>query len=548
MAFITGCATITYNDWKYPLSGYPVPLVTIEQKAARVSDGPVQYLDTAITLEGKIFDPTPSDGISYTGMLIQAERLRKVFSNDGLLTISPLSGSNYASGAYPCKVENISFRPTPDNWTMSIDYSVSLSSQTRLAHSGQLIDSATNSWQLVPIEEYAALPIPTTGISGVDFTAMTSVPGLRVTHTINAVGKYVPSGAVTGSPSGYLYTKLCEAISWVNQNFSVGKPSFLDNHTCYDFIRNVDYNVVEGSYGITDTFSVYAGSGKGAKSGGYLDSYSVETSFDLESSLRTVSIEGTIQGLESYGTSFSGITSTFPYGISGCSGIPSNLSGISIRPPVAPSSVKFLNALSGLIAIRPYIYGRANGFNISGLIGPTGSCTGNQILNPEPKSSSIGYNPKEGVITYSFSYDTRPISLIPCALSESFSVNDTLPSQQVAEIFVIGRSLGPVLQDLATYTSPTRTVNYEVTLPRASSISGIIPYAIYSKISGIIEGFNPENTIPFTDPQQIKKMRSFVKENSETWDPINGKFTKNKSWIYTICEGTLDNLNSPTIG
>ena len=158
MAFITGCATITYNDWKYPLSGYPVPLLTIEQNAARVSDGPVQYLDTSITLEGKIFDPTPSDGISYTGMLIQAEILRKVFSNDGLLTISPLSGSNSASGAYPCKVENISFRPTPDNWTMSIDYSVSLSSQTKLAHSGQLIDSATNSWQLVPIEEYAVLP------------------------------------------------------------------------------------------------------------------------------------------------------------------------------------------------------------------------------------------------------------------------------------------------------------------------------------------------------------------------------------------------------
>ena len=545
MAFITGCATITYNDWKYPLSGYPVPLLTIEQNAARVSDGPVQYLDTSITLEGKIFDPTPSDGISYTGMLIQAERLRKVFSNDGLLTISPLSGSNSASGAYPCKVENISFRPTPDNWTMSIDYSVSLSSQTKLAHSGQLIDSATNSWQLVPIEEYAVLPI---GISGIEFTAMAMVPGLRITHSINAAGKYAPSGPVTGSSSGYLYAKLCEAISWVNQNFQVGKPSFLDNHTCYDFIRNIDYNIIEGTYGITDAFSIYAGSGV-AKTGGYLDSYSVETSFESESSKKTVSINGTIQGLETYGTSFSGITATFPYGISGCTGVLS-ASNVSITPPPTPSSLKFINALSGLAAIRPFIYSRANAFGTfeSGLIGPTGNCSGNTILNPESTSSSIGYNVKEGVITYSFTFYNRPISLIPCALSESFSVTDTLPSQQIAEIFIIGRSLGPVLQDLGTFTSPVRTVNYEANLPKPSSLSGIMSYATYSKISGMIEGFNPENIIPFTDPQQIKKMRSFVKENSETWDPVNGKFTKNKSWVYTICEGTLDNLNSPTIG
>lgn len=552
MAFITGCATITYNDWNYPLSGFPVPLLTIEQNAARVSDGPVQYLDTSITLEGKILDTTPSDGISYTGMLIQAERLRKVFSNDGLLTISPLSGGGAeVEGAYPCKVQNINFRPTPDNWTMSIDYTVSLSSNTRLANSGQLIDSATNSWQLVPIEEYAVLPIPTSGMSGIELTAMTAVPGLRVTHNISAVGKYVPSGNTSGSPSGYTYTKLYEAISWVDANFDVGKPSFLDDHTCYDFVRNIDYNIVEGNYGITDTFSIYAGSGIGASSGGYLDSYSVSTSFDLESSLKTVSIEGTIQGLESYGLSFSGITSTFPYGIN-ISGSSSNSSGMLIKPPVMPSSVKFINALSGLNSITPHIYARAQGFNESGsgIIGPTGNlCNWNVVLNPDPKSSSIGYNPKEGSITYSFSYDTRPISLVPCALFEDFTVSDTLPSQQIAEIFVIGRSLGPVLQDLGTYAAPIRTVNYQVVLPRTGgSISGTIPYATYARISGMIEGFNPQNTVPFTDAQQIKKMRSFVKENSETWDPINSKFTKNKSWVYTICEGTLENLNNPSIG
>ena len=202
--------------------------------------------------------------------------------------------------------------------------------------------------------------------------------------------------------------------------------------------------------------------------------------------------------------------------------------------------------------------------------------TGEQF-NPARRSFSITKNPVEGTISYSASFDTRNNNTIPCSKSESIVVNDTHPSHIFAETAVLGRRMGPVLQDINTQTSWKRNLSIEV------GVSGVIHGkdwndAMRSKPSMMVNKcFHPDfnvgsladaeincNNAGFTwvDPAvqqcgQGNAIREIIDSISpraklgitnyfvsagpqESWDAINGQYTFSIEWTYELEEGPFD--------
>ena len=88
-------------------------------------------------------------------------------------------------------------------------------------------------------------------------------------------------------------------------------------------------------------------------------------------------------------------------------------------------------------------------------------------VNPTPTSKTSTQQPGNGIITYSVSYEAKKGGFgdfIPYVKKEEFSVSDTYPGQVYAEHVVLGRKLGPVLQDVGTQTHWLREVSLSCTV------------------------------------------------------------------------------------
>jgi hypothetical protein len=192
-------------------------------------------------------------------------------------------------------------------------------------------------------------------------------------------------------------------------------------------------------------------------------------------------------------------------------------------------------------------------------------------INPVKKSFSVSRNPVAGTINYSVSFGTGNDNCFPCALSESVVVNDTHPSHVFAETSVLGRRMGPVLQDINTQTSWKRNLSVDL------SVSGVIHGCDWKeamkakpsmKISGcqhpfytnkaecltarhswinkkqqpcnqgtvlreVIDAISPRKKVGITN--------YFVSSGpNESWDAINGKYTFAIEWTYELEEGPVE--------
>ena len=188
-------------------------------------------------------------------------------------------------------------------------------------------------------------------------------------------------------------------------------------------------------------------------------------------------------------------------------------------------------------------------------------------LSGVPKNKTITRNPVEGTINYSLSFSTGAGSCFDCVLDEQVSVNDTHPNHVFAETAVLGRRLGPVLQDINTQTSWKRQLSVELV------VSGVVhgcqwEEAMRNKPSmRVQECFYPGLTKTECDAAGFSwvdvvnepcntggKLRTVIDDISprdkvginayyvsagptESWDAINGQYTFNIEWTYELQEG-----------
>jgi hypothetical protein len=531
--------TVNYGIFIFnAASGYPSPMITISKETQRDGAGRSIGNTTNITLEGKIFHTSGDATLGFQNLLDKEKELRKVFSIDGYNLGIACSANSNTSTFSGIKISRYSANKTENNWTTTIDYSIDLVCET-IPTTGTgifYVSSTQDDWTIEPLDENSYTTMGQLGLLGVKGFAnpplstdqVGKIPGqiknypfYKVTRNLGAVGKYVPRANTPTSGE----SALINAKRWVDYHLAdttFTMTGIIANLSLCNFIRSINKSETEGSYRITDNWIAIPPSATP-----FIETFTIESQLD-QTLMRTVTVNGTVKGLEpiSTGNLYNNLSSGMLTGIS-----PTITSNIRLS---SPYNNKFDNAASGYSGVKNLIWDRANAFastgtNISGFNFGSRYRRQENNLNPIPINVTEGFNPAEGSITYSWGFNNRPLNLITGSISENLTIDDNLPSQLYASIFVLGRKLGPVLQDMGTVSSYNRSVTLEVVMPRPTSLRDLVfPLESYRAITGVIDSLDPNKLYPGA-------IRSFVKQNSENWNPNEGRFVKTKAWEWTKC-------------
>lgn len=432
-----------------------------------------------------------------------------------------------------------------------------------------------------------------------------SIPQYKISRTVSAVGIPTGTGQLSYN-SAYLHAR-----KWVeyrlSQSFndnSSGIIRFGDTNTTsplpvsnpiavlkgngylYNYLRTTNFSITEGSYEVTET---YLAMPTGI---GYSEDYTVDMSTD-DRYIHTVRVQGEIRGLSlaplslMSGESLPLVSGVGPRQIYANIDLTEATGQFGGRPTSTPNILdnilqpskntdihknKYDNAASGwLYDIKPYLYRRAclamnskdrnRGYILPTTqpmkppANPTYSTHG--ALNIIPISTSETHNPRKGSISYSYEY-TNKFTMISGVIFENISMEDNAPTDVINEAFVLGRSLGPVLQSLGTKTSSRKQISIEVGVVPPSSLNGFFVQnqecplftggTVYQTITGIIEGFKPfgdRNADIFGNAFRRVGMEGqvYVSSDNQSWNPNDGRYSRTVSWIYQQCTNAKNYLD-----
>lgn len=516
------------------------------------------------------------------------------------------------------RLVNFTADKTTDNWITTADYNIDLEFyERRFNDSGIFIKTSNDNWNIEPIEDYIytntsyfitqrseyhnpklkptaptdANPVPSISLGG-GSTAPTlsiqTIPRFKITRQVSAVG--VPNG--TGNIATNSAYK--EAKKWVenrlSQSFNNAESgvayffqataiptnfSYLYNH-----LRTTNFNITAGSYEVTETWLAMPTGFK------YIEDYSIETSTD-EKYIKTVRVQGEIQGLSlvdlSVMSGSSGYLNTSNNNsVIDLSGSTKYTSQTSATTSLLDNSTnnsevttfsqnKYVNAFSGWIAdIKPYLYRRAclgmnSGDRDKAYVNPamSTSAPGNPIysnetlLNVIPVSTTEAHNPRKGTISYNYEYNNR-FTYISGVISCSVNVNNTNPADIIGEAFVLGRRLGPVLQNLGARTAAKKDVTVEVVVIPPSSLGGFLLTStecplftggtVYGTIDTIVEGLRPFGTRTsifgsFDTRTSPNEGSVYKTSDSQSWNPVDGRYSRSVGWTYQPCTNSRNFLD-----
>lgn len=136
-------------------------------------------------------------------------------------------------------------------------------------------------------------------------------------------------------------------------------------------------------------------------------------------------------------------------------------------------------------------------------------------LNPSPANTSIGVNDIAGTINYHFEYDNRPTPSVSGCISQNITLNNHNQVDIFASIPVLGRTAGPVLQDIVTNSAKKRQLQIElVMLAQTQSYTPSAP-----DTDAVVAAYIPGGTV-------------FLDQDDESWSPNTGRYTRSTSWTW----------------
>jgi len=392
-------------------------------------------------------------------------------------------------------------------------------------------------------------------------------PVWNVSHTVAAVGKAVfdkdgcKKKSATESAREFVVTKLGFNSDVVKSECILG----FDEVKEYNHSRTVEQDEAAGRFSVTESWLVRP-SGDGDHYKTYdteaKDTWSVDIQRGTNAAITTATIRGTIQGFEDVHFSesdtnldepgWAAATGVAIFGMVATGTLSSDCSGVY---RVARS--KLDTAKEHLEKIRSVfqdyddldfpndtiIYRRMNYF---------ASGESFRYMNPRPVDHSIAYSPANGTINYSYTFNDKPFLSIPNTIFENVAINDTNATDKVAEIGVIGRPLGPILQSLGTVTSQKRTVSVDVVVKptgyvKAKGFGSNLPFTasgIGMSVSGCgylaqAPSVEVNNWITSFNPSYCNNgLLVYKTEDTENWEPMTGKYGRRVSWVFTPCNPT----------
>lgn len=593
----------------------PTPLMTITREFIKDGAGSYIGINNKINLTGKIYN-SGEPGIENI-LEVKEKNLKDLIRKGvGDLEIRPYNGTGNLLGGNAgknAKVVGYSIDKTPDHWVYTADYSVDFSYYESIAKSDYRVSSVTESWSLEPVGElvYLALTKPVSKRSETEPTSavtmnnvmVTGLPQFRLTRKLAAVGvrdeKFVShdrssrhefnnqaSSQDKAQNDAYLqakrwiedrldlpfdtsFNKKGDYTTKVSSAYNISNFTnlFVCNHT-----RNISFSITDGSYEVNDTWLALP---SGVR---HIEEFTIESSTD-DKFIKTVRVQGLIKGLHVPTSDIVTKNSNIPktddgkidlakYKQSGSSG---SVGGKTF------SSEKYHNALDAWIDdIKPSLYTRAclalrspdrkqdyYPSNYNGGITPPGNPAFRKenLLNIIPISSSESHDALKGAIGYTYEYNNAT-KIFSGVIAESVSIDTTGPADQMAEIFVLGRPLGPVIQDLGTKTACTKSINIELIIPppttaaafnmKNSSCPVWTGGYIFQTCEAIIEGQKPygqrisiDANLPDSQTKGVYNNVAgafngdvFVKSDTYSWNPSEGRYTRNVEWVYQPRAGT----------
>ena len=328
----------------------------------------------------------------------------------------------------------------------------------------------------------------------------------------------------------------------------------------FNYVKVENVDELSGSFSVTETW-VLAPKVRQAT-----ETTDISISADQDSKI-TITIGGTIIG---FGAEFEQLANQESDGAAN-----------TFNEDVA---VKYANALGVWSGLKPYLYQLAKSYLPAGM-----------TVRPIPDSKTEGRQPLAGTITYSHSYtafsseDGLLLACIPNSTDESFNISDNYPGQVYAMQAVIGRKVGPVLQDIGTQTVWKRTISIGCKVDVASTSickdyqgqktdfdtssecldfdSAVASEKRYwvanpnrsTSCFGNFNSIKPSMNEIITEPDsgsQRQAIRELVDNAkpvgavaiytdapSESWNPATGDWSYNVGWTYEITPSYICNEN-----
>lgn len=586
----------------------PTPFMSIDRSISRDQAGGIENILTSITLEGKIVKTTGAPS-GIDGVFSAIQQLKDLFTKCDTGNLEVKCNNSALAGFSGVRVTSFNADKSEDNWVFTADYTIQLEVYES-AKSGQPpVSNTSDSWSIEPIEDYLyfswnsvvqkkAEGTENTRISGLGGSnfKFTNIPQYRISHRVSAVG--LSSSGLPGSSNHGGNTTTCptgnepnkaylNAKKWVEERLKFpfqgsgayilngggggggagsslpfGNSIFLYNH-----LRSINFSLTEGSYEVTDNWLALS---SGVR---YVEDFTMESSTS-ENYTTTVRVQGTVRGLETETTGLlsTGLAPSSSGEISltystGCgTGNFGGTGGGAGGVPAGTGSVKcfkYENALDGWLEdIKPVLYTRACSLinsrdRIRDYVNPA---MGNPppppinpifakqtLLNVIPVSTSEGHSPLNGTISYSYEFNNK-FNVISGTISQNITINDEAPTDVIAETFVVGRELGPIIQKMGK-SSARKSVTVEVVVVPPSSLDEFLytndkcPLStggyVSRTIDTIIEGLKPfGDRVTSIWPQTRTNVEGSVFLNSDTrnWNPNEGRYSRSVSWTYQRCQ------------
>lgn len=383
-------------------------------------------------------------------ILRKQEALLGLFSNDGrTLEFQPLNG-NAPLKCYPV-INSINF--AEGTWYDRCQYTINCSTDriyglTDGEPLGSGIVSASENWEI-------------------QFGENESV--YNATHTIAVQGRdtYGPIGLIQ---AGWRNAKdYATSLMGYDPTFarSIGVINVPASWNAYNHVRTEQTNELDGTCNIVETWVL--------SPSGVVEDYSGNVNSSLDDPLITVSLDGTITGLNDRNPSDYSLTNS-----------------------------RWTNASGYFQYIYGNLYTRAQTLVDPGI-----------TLNVQPLSYSVVKNPIAGTIQYSYQYNNRPSNILPNALLEVINVTENYQTDEYASVPVIGRLAGPVLQDLNTKSERSRNLSVELR---------VMPSAVYCL---------PPSIQPIIDLVAPTAEQVFTTQNTGNWDYKSGRASYGVSWTFS---------------
>jgi hypothetical protein len=495
---------MTYGDYSFS----PVPLVNISKNYNRTTGGFKLGSTLIMSLEGTL-TPHPTGEAGVVNVMPYVDQLREALSQDGCPFVIDCGGTVLWSG-HPM-VGLLSFNRTPDNWVDRVDFTVDLTFDEEPEGSGEdnlappYIQSVTESlsWEFFTTNSVFSWNIPTVGVDANTFMFQSN-------WNISAQGRTHYEGCETANKQAWEYARdyVLDRLASGTSITTSGVLNFNPNdYTNYNNVRTQVADERGGSFSMTQTTLALNPSASGVPGSG-IESFTVNVQKSTDTDMTSVVVDGSIEGVE-----------TITYGSD-----PGDLS-------ISEADTKYARASGYWNVVKDRLYYRAQLVHADAVVDKAIA----RNLNIVPLRSGEGHSPPAGRITYSYTYDDRPSTCITGVLSETINIDDTHPTDVFAEVAVLGRRLGPVLQDVGTITTSQRSVSIDTISPPSTLCTAVglrDTQGIKVQVAELLCNFQADLTDVYN---QVFKTR-----DDEHWEPKTGRYSRRVAWTYQDCSITGD--------